>query len=72
MFTPARRRGHTLADLVGWLSRRPAELIGLARRKGRLALGCDADLVVFDPDAEFTVRPELPPCALSGVCIISP
>jgi allantoinase len=59
VFTQARRRGHTLADLAGWLSRRPAELVGLARRKGRLALGCDADLVVFDPDAEFTVRPEL-------------
>jgi dihydropyrimidinase len=29
----------------------PARLFGLARRKGRLAPGLDADLVVFDPSA---------------------
>jgi allantoinase len=59
VWTQARRRGHTLSDLVSWLGRQPAELVGLAGRKGFLASGCDADLVVFDPDTEFTVRPEL-------------
>lgn len=32
----------------------PADLVGLAG-KGRLAAGADADMVVLDPDAEFTV-----------------
>jgi allantoinase len=47
--------GIGLADLVNWLGRRPARLVGLGKRKGALAAGYDADLIVFDPDAEFTV-----------------
>jgi allantoinase len=39
------------------MSTAPARLAGLAHRKGRLAPGYDADLVVFDPDATFTVEP---------------
>lgn len=35
----------------------PARLFGLPR-KGRLAPGCDADLVVFDPQAEVTLSPD--------------
>jgi allantoinase len=58
VWTEARRRGAALADVVEWLGRRPAQLVGLGGRKGALAAGCDADLVVFDPDAEFTVVPE--------------
>ncbi len=42
-------------DLAEWLSRRPAELVSLAGRKGALAPGCDADMVVFDSEAEVTV-----------------
>jgi len=54
VWTAARGRGHTLADVVGWMAQRPAELVGL-RRKGHIAAGADADLVVFAPDATFTV-----------------
>jgi allantoinase len=32
----------------------PARLAGLEGRKGTLAPGADADIVVFDPDAEWT------------------
>ena len=38
------------------LTSRPAALVGLSERKGEIKPGFDADLVVFDPDAEFTVR----------------
>jgi allantoinase len=51
--------GVGLADLVQWLSRRPARLVGLGNRKGALAAGYDADLVVFDPGAEFTVSSQM-------------
>ena len=56
VWTMARRQPDvSLVDLVRWLARRPARLVGLERRKGALAAGYDADLVVFDPNAEFTV-----------------
>jgi allantoinase len=55
VWTVARRRRHGLADVIRWMAERPAALAGLSW-KGRLTAGCDADLVAFDPDAEFTVR----------------
>ncbi|MBD0695276.1 allantoinase AllB [Streptomyces sp. CBMA123] len=56
IWTEARRRGHTLADVVRWMSSGPAELVGLTGTKGAIAAGCDADLVAFDPDGEFAVH----------------
>lgn len=56
IWTEARRRGHTLADVVGWMATGPARFAGL-RRKGVIAPGRDADLVAFDPDAAFVVDP---------------
>jgi allantoinase len=46
------------ADLARWMSEAPARLAGLSDRKGRLAVGCDADLVIWDADGETVVAPE--------------
>jgi allantoinase len=56
VWTYARERGCGPADLARWMSGRPAELAGLAG-KGRIAVGCDADLVAFAPNASFVVEP---------------
>lgn len=58
IWTTARTRGHHLADVVTWMARRPADLVGLGR-KGRIEPGADADLVAFDAEGTFVVDPYL-------------
>ncbi|MEX1177064.1 MAG: allantoinase AllB [Nitriliruptor sp.] len=57
VWTEAQHRGHDLVDLTRWMASGPARVAGLTR-KGRLAVGADADLVVFDPDLMWTVDVE--------------
>ncbi|MBN9110033.1 MAG: allantoinase AllB [Pseudonocardia sp.] len=56
VWSEARARGISLADVVTWMSRHPADLVGLTH-KGRIEPGADADLTVFAPDATVTVGP---------------
>lgn len=55
LWSVARERGYGLAALAFWLSFGPAKLLNLNGRKGLIDTGMDADFVVFDPDAPWTV-----------------
>jgi allantoinase len=56
VWTEARRRGHSLVDVVRWMADGPARLVGL-EGKGRIEPGADADLCAFAPDESFVVDP---------------
>jgi allantoinase len=56
VWTEARERGFSLADVVRWMSAAPAAHAGLTGQKGAIAPGADADLVAFLPDASFVVE----------------
>jgi len=62
MWTALAHRGIDLEagmERVGaWMGVGTARLAGLNGRKGTLSAGADADFVVFDPDAAWTVAPE--------------
>ncbi len=44
-----------LEHLAQWMSAFPARLAGLSGQKGAFTAGADADMVVFDPDTEWTI-----------------
>lgn len=57
-WTGAAERGIPLFRLAEWMSAAPARLAGLDDCKGAIEPGKDADLVVWDPEAERRVIPE--------------
>jgi dihydropyrimidinase len=68
--------GEGLVDLRHWVDAcctRPAELFGFTR-KGRLRPGCDADIVLFDPQKQVTLSTEtlhsaLPFASYEGITV---
>ncbi|HEY2759310.1 MAG TPA: amidohydrolase family protein [Pirellulales bacterium] len=56
VWNEAVRRKIPLENIFTWLSSNPAKLVGLSDRKGQIAVGLDADLIVFDPEAKWTVE----------------
>ena len=56
VWTEARSRGFSLANVAQWMSTGPARMVGL-KNKGRIALGTDADFCVLAPEEMFVVDP---------------
>ncbi|MFC6344153.1 amidohydrolase family protein, partial [Nocardioides hankookensis] len=51
----ARRRGIGLEHVSRWMSRNTSDLVGLTT-KGRIEVGADADLAVYDTGVEFRIE----------------
>jgi dihydropyrimidinase len=57
LYSEGVRKGRLgLARLVEVLATTPARIAGMFPRKGVLAVGSDADIVILDPDARRTIR----------------
>ncbi len=50
------KHGMTLNRFVELVSTAPAKLFGLSPRKGTIAVGSDADIVLFDPKETWTIK----------------
>src|SRR5260370_27041125 len=57
VWTGARARGVPIEKVAKWMSASTARLAGFENRKGALVQGYDADIVIVDDDAKFTVDP---------------
>lgn len=52
------RRGMSASQAVRMLATNPAQILGIFPQKGSLRIGSDADLILFDPEATWTVTNE--------------
>jgi allantoinase len=58
-WTKFSKRDFSLRHLVRWMCSGPARLAGLDNHKGSIAIGYDADIVVWNPEKSFVVRPKM-------------
>jgi allantoinase len=56
LWTKSRGRNHSFHELARWLSGGPAQLAGLEKHKGAIAVGYDADMVVWNSEKRFVVN----------------
>ena len=59
MWTKLCERNYSLEQLAHWMCSGPARLAGLETRKGSIAPGYDADMVIWNPEKRFVVRPRM-------------
>lgn len=57
VWTGTRARGGKPEHLAKWMCEATARLAGLSDRKGKLSVGYDADVIVWDPDSSFVIDP---------------
>jgi allantoinase len=58
VWTEAKARGYAVPRISKWLCEGPARFAGLDKRKGTIAVGRDADFVIWNPEAKFFVKAE--------------
>lgn len=59
LWTAAIKKDCTVIEIANWLSAKPALLAGLQNSKGRIEIGFDSDLIVWDPKKSFVVKEEM-------------
>jgi allantoinase len=59
MWTKLSGRNYSLKHLVRWMCSGPAQLARLEKHKGAIAIGYDADIVVWNPEKPFIVKPKM-------------
>jgi allantoinase len=59
LWTKMSGRNYSLKDLVRWMCSGPARLAGLEKHKAAIAVGYDADIVAWNPEKRFMVRPKM-------------
>jgi allantoinase len=59
IWTEASRRGFSIEQVMKWLCIGPARQVGLQASKGSIMEGADADIIIWNPDAEFRVESEM-------------
>ena len=57
-WSQASTRGFSLHDVVRVMCEEPAKLSRLSHRKGKIAVGMDADFVLWDPEEAVVVKPK--------------
>jgi allantoinase len=55
LWTEGRKRNVPIGTIVRWMSEKTANHAGLGKRKGKIAVGYDADFIIWDPDVQYTV-----------------
>lgn len=58
LWTAAKKHSCSLNDMAKWLCEKPA-LLPQLKPKGKIANGCDADLVIWNPEKKFTVTDDI-------------
>lgn len=59
IWTEAMTRGYPIEQIADWMATRPAVFAGLGARKGRIAVGFDADFCVFDDSGKYVITAEM-------------
>lgn len=58
-WTEAKNRGFNISDINKLMTKNPAKLAGLHKRKGEIKEGYDADFVIWDPESNFNLSEEM-------------